>query len=41
MAMDGNYTYCSYYFLVYTNVKSLSCTPKTDMLYANFISIKN
>ena len=40
MVMDGNQTYCGDHFAMYTNTKSLCCTPETNiMLYINYISI--
>ena len=39
--MDINRTYCGDHFVVYTNIKSLCCTPATNiMLYVNYISIQ-
>ena len=29
--MDGNETYCGDYFTAHTNIKSLCCTPETNM----------
>ena len=37
---NGNQTYCDH-FVVYTNIKSLYCSPETNtMLYVNFTSIE-
>ena len=35
---DVNKTYCDDYFAVQTYVKSLHCTPETNVLYVNHIS---
>lgn len=41
VVMDINQTFCGDYFAMYTNIKSVCCTPKTNiMLYINYISIK-
>ena len=38
--MDGNYTYGEH-FVMYINVKSLCCTPETNIIFCfNYISIK-
>lgn len=38
---DGNWTYCGDHFVMYTNIKSLSCTPEINaILHANYSSIK-
>ena len=38
--MDVNETYCGDHFAIYTNIKSLCCTPETNiMLYVNYTSI--
>ena len=29
--MAVNWTYCGDYFVIYTNIESLCCTPKTNM----------
>ena len=35
--MDGNRNYCGGYFLMYTNIELLCCTPETNiMLYTIF-----
>ena len=40
MVMDINQIYCDDRFAIYTNIKSLCCTPETNiMLYANYILI--
>lgn len=42
MGTDGNQTYCGDHFEMYTNVKSLSCIPETNvMLYVNYTSKTN
>lgn len=39
--MDVNRTYCGHYFTVFTNIKSPSYMPETNvMLYVSYISIK-
>ena len=39
--MDVNYTHCGDHFAIYANIKSLCCTPETNiMLYVNYISFK-
>lgn len=41
MMADGYYTYCGDQLVKYVNVKSLSCTPETNIIvYANYSSIK-
>ena len=38
---DVNWTYCGAHFTVYTNIKSPSCIPETNvMLYVSYTSIK-
>ena len=38
--MDVNWTYCGYHFAIYTYIKPLCCTSKTNtLLYANYILI--
>ena len=40
--MDISQTYCGGHFAIYTNIESLCCIPKTNiMLYINCMSIKN
>ena len=35
--MDFNQNYCDGYLAMYTNIKSLCCTPESNkMLYASF-----
>ena len=42
MGTDGYQTYRGDHFEMYLNVKSLRCTPDTNIiLYVNYISIKN
>ena len=36
MVTDGNYTYCDKHFMMYIIVKSLCCTPETNIIF--FIS---
>lgn len=37
--MYVNQTYCGGHFTTHTNIESLRCTPKTNMmLYVNYIS---
>ena len=37
MVKSGNYTYHGDHFVIYKNIKSLCCTPETDiMLKLNF-----
>ena len=36
--MGINSTYCDDQFKMYSNVKSLSCTPGTSVLYTNYTS---
>ena len=38
--MDVYQTYWEDHFAVYENIKSLSCTPESSMLYVSYISIK-
>ena len=41
MVTDGNYTYQGEHFIIYINVKSLCCTPETNIiLYANCTKIE-
>ena len=40
MVMDVNYTGWLNRFAIYTNIKLLCCTPKTNIMYVNYISIK-
>ena len=41
MAMYVNQTHCGEHFKIYTNVKSLCCTPETNIiLYVNYASKK-
>ena len=38
--MDVNWTYCGDHFAMYTIIKSLCCTPETNItLYANYTLI--
>lgn len=39
MVMDISQTYCGDNFTMYTNIESLYCTPETQLLYLNYISI--
>lgn len=40
VGMDINWTYCGGYFAIYTNIKSLCHSPKTNItLYVNDISV--
>lgn len=40
MVIDVNYTY-SDYFVMYTNIKPLCCTPESNIiLFVNYTSIK-
>ena len=39
--MDANQTYCGDHFTIYPNIKSLCCTPETNILHVNYISVKN
>ena len=32
MMMDINQTYCGDHFTIYTNIKSLICTPETNVM---------
>lgn len=42
METDGNYTYWDKHFIMYIMVKSVCCTPETNMLLdVNHTSIKN
>ena len=37
MVMDGNWTYCGDYFIIYKNIESLCCTPETSItLYVKY-----
>lgn len=38
--MDINGADCGDHFSIFTNIESLFCTPKTSVMYANYISIK-
>ena len=38
--MDVNQTYCGSHFAIYTNTEALCCTPETNIMYVNYISIK-
>ena len=39
--MDVNQIYCGNHLIMYTYIKSLSYTPKTNtVLYVNYISVK-
>lgn len=38
--MHVNYTYCGDHFTVYTNIKSLCCTPDMQCYVCQFTSIK-
>lgn len=41
MAIVGGWTSCGDHFAVYKNIKSLCCTPETNLvLYVNYTSIK-
>ena len=40
MVTDVNQTYCGDHFAIDTNIKTLCCTPKTKVMYANYTSIK-
>lgn len=41
MVMGGNQTYLDDHCTIYTNIKSLHCTPETNVMpYANDISTK-
>ena len=41
MVTDGYETYCGDQFIMYINIESLCCIPKTNtILYANYTSIK-
>ena len=40
MVMDINWTYCGDHFAIYTNIKSLCCTPETKICYVNYTSMK-
>ena len=41
MVIDGNQTYCDVHFAIHTNVKSLNCTPETNIVfYVNYTSIE-
>ena len=37
--MDVNQTYCGDHFAMYTNIKSLCCTPETNIMYIDYTSI--
>lgn len=38
--MNINYTYCDDHFIIYKNIKSLHCIPKSNItLQVNYISI--
>ena len=37
--MDINQTYYGDYFTIYTNIKSLSCTPEINIMYVNYTSV--
>lgn len=40
LGMDVNETYCGGYFAMYTAIRSLFCTPETNiMLYVNSVLI--
>ena len=47
MVTDVNWTYRSDRFAIYTNIKSLHCTPETNVLYlktkktVHFLFLKN
>jgi len=41
MVTDGDYTYSSEHWVVYRIVKSVCCTPETNIiLYVNYTSVK-
>ena len=44
MVIDVKWTYCGDYFTVYTNIKSLYCTPETNIIlcfnYGSKIKLK-
>ena len=41
MVTDGKQTYCGDHFVVYANIESLCCTPKTNIRSSvNYTSIK-
>lgn len=40
MATDVNYTYYGDNFIMYTNIKSLCCTPEANIIYINYTSRK-
>lgn len=37
--MDVNYTYYGDHFTIYLNIESLCCTPVTNTLWVDYISI--
>ena len=40
MVININQAYCGDHFTIYTNIKSLCCTPETNIMqYVNYISI--
>ena len=40
--MVVNWTYCGDHFVIYTNIKSLHCTPETNiMLCQLYLKLKN
>ena len=42
MVTDVNWTYCGDHFIMYKNIKSLYCTPETNIiLYVKYNLIKN
>lgn len=41
MVTEGKYTYCSEYFMMYIIVKSLCCTPETNVIYISYTLKQN